>query len=352
MNDKRIYCLLLVFVSLAFALGTAQAALPEAQITFETPVLEGITWITGNSTEVELKRSSQDEVQLFISLEWKYEGPSANFLVDEKAAVRSGSLPIYKAEVRIQAETTPVRIMAVDVTGEIRAQNLEIHFPMFQKVQEDTLGLSPSPSRSPFGIKAVAGLNSIRVNQSSSRGLSEWGIYFQVDGTYRLGKSQWLLEGMGWVTTLPFGYSDSLKANVFGGEAHISYLKSWLNSPWSLSLSLGFYYTTLDVTQQLFGFQDLSAFELFPKLEYNLPNGDPLHLTAKYLPVFSGFSSLTFDSRVIEVSAGWDHLVGKSSSRAISVGFNWTDIQLKGSGSSFLGAVHFQSVGLNLGYRW
>jgi hypothetical protein len=256
-----------------------------------------LVWLTQDSLTVTPKIQSDQTVQLLSTLEWSAPSSSLVFLFGSSPVPAQGKTSRYQIQVPLEAETTPVSIQAIDPTGQVSSEEVEIHYPPFAS----TLAKVANRYQHPFSITPSLGGTFIEMDQPGSTGLTEWGVNFQVNATYALKAENWSLGASIWTTPIPFGSSRSnVTATVYGGEAHATYELPWLTFPWNLSLSSGLLFTTLSVSQQALGFQNVTAFQLFPTLTYEFNKENQVTLSFKYLPIFAGFSFLTLDSRIID----------------------------------------------------
>ncbi len=110
-----------------------------------------------------------------------------------------------------------------------------------------------------------------------------------------------------------------------------------LPKPLSLNLMLGWYYITMFVTDNQFGFQNIRGPQIYPELSWiiHLKNDLPLVFTTyfKFSPISTSLTTLTFKNRELSTGLNVRIPVGGANvlpyyayMKALSIGVNYTTI--------------------------
>ena len=139
-------------------------------------------------------------------------------------------------------------------------------------------------------------------------------------------------------TALPMGSNVSgTSARFLGVNARAGWVFPGLPRGMSLTLMVGWYYLTMFVDKNSFGFENIQGPQVFPELSWilYLPNDVPVVLTTyyKYSPVAPDIKSLTYSIREISTGLNFRYPVGGIQQlpryaylKAVSLGVNYATV--------------------------
>jgi hypothetical protein len=283
-------------------------------------------------------------------------------LVGENQAVILAANGNFSVKTSLQPGSTHFEIMATGPQGEIESETVGFFFdktveapptlaanetraPASETIQAET---SVGADRPPLMLTPSLAFTNVAFSQSNSSAFSETATTLGVDYHRSIFISDLKVGGNASFTLFPFSTNQAtLAARYFEMSADAGYHLPWIAEPWSLSLMVGAFYSTMIVTNNAFGYNNLLAPELFPTLKRKITARDALSIFVKFVPLGSGLFNFGFSER--EIVAGLIYERELSNGHPVSIGIDYADLRF--SPVSYASVVS-QIFDIKLGYTF
>jgi hypothetical protein len=160
---------------------------------------------------------------------------------------------------------------------------------------------------------------------------SETMMTARIAGTYAL-DANWDAEAIMTMTAFPISSNvPAVTARFTSVNLRLGYAIPFISAPWRLSLLGGLYYTTMSVTDNAFGYQNLFYPQFLPSLSYSVDSRDIIRAYVKYVPTSTGFSIYNSTEREAGAGIAFEHRVGV---HPISLSLEWADVRYFPDGSN------------------
>jgi len=212
-------------------------------------------------------------------------------------------------------QPTPVSLTLLDPTGKGRAVNLALH------------GWTPATTikadlraQGPWNFQLGTGLTLVSYTETAVPNYS--GMLLTVKGSvgYAFPKSDWDLGVTGYGTVLPLSETPAgtgvkfVGANVRVGKA------LYRNQSLRIGLHGGAYWTTMFVSSQTLGFQNLMGPQIFPTVSMALPEQRAVRGYIKFAAIGQGLSLQSVSNQELALGAAYDwRLWGQRSSVSLDL---------------------------------
>jgi len=241
----------------------------------------------------------------------------------------------FSFEAVITKEERRFSFEAVGPAGEKEQETIELQ--VAEWIVDD---LATSPIKR-FLFSPGLGLSYITTTETLVAKYSTIAVTAKVAANYLLIPGQ-LDAGMSfYVTALQLSKSYDVNARYFGFNTRLGYVLPQFDERWFITLYGGWYYTTMMVTGDVFGFRNLSGPQIYPTVRRVLDNKDVVAAYFKYSPIASSFSLLTLSNR--EIAGGIAYVHPLANGHTISGTFDYSNISLT------LAGVALQNNSLTLG---
>ncbi len=175
------------------------------------------------------------------------------------------------------------------------------------------------------------GYASITTKQTGITDYSTDALLLKMSVNYRLKPNVWDIGMSAFGTALQFSKSESIKANYLGANARVGYLFPAWNERIFLSIYGGWYFSSMLVEGNLFGFQNVSGPQVYPSIRYSLAPNRVLNGYFKFSPISNQFSFLNLGNREIAGGVGYSHLL--ENERSVSVALDLSNLTLNQNGT-------------------
>jgi hypothetical protein len=211
---------------------------------------------------------------------------------------------------------------------------LEANGPSGEKEKEVLLFLGPDApldSVAGSGIKRFfifpgIGYSSITTQQNGISDYQTTALTAKLAFNYRLKPNVWDLGFSGFGTVYQFTQSSSIRVRYLGLNARVGYLFQPSDADLFISLYGGWYYASMLVDGNQFGFQNVGGPQIYPAIRYALSNDHVLTGYFKYSPIASSFALMTLSSR--EIAAGIGYVFLFPNEKSISIQFDFSDLNM------------------------
>lgn len=186
---------------------------------------------------------------------------------------------------------------------------------------------APSPTTKRYVFSPGIGLTLLGYRQTDVPDVDQIAITGKASAVYIL-NSSWDVGLSGYMTLASITGTTSVKetARFLGVNARAGYTLPFVKQPWKIAVLAGWYYTTMFVEGNQFGFRNMAGPQLFPTLRYAFPNGASGWLYGKYSPVSEGIA-LSFSNR--ELAFGGGYAFKASSGRSFSMTLDIAELGLQ-----------------------
>ena len=221
-----------------------------------------------------------------------------------------------------------LRLSVVSPYGDVSKTTREVVMPeaLWQRlIDEHESGMS--------GLAVLPGLGITRIEylQTGFASYSATNLTAKVSLTTDIVPNRWVLVASAYGTVLTLSRPPEAALRFFGLNGRIGWRPSWPASPWRLTLSGGFYYTTTFVSAQdassALGFINLTGLSVSPLLERRFESGDRIGFSIKYAPVTDRLSVLALSNRELAFGLSWTF--ARPGARVWNLGFDWADLQIQ-----------------------
>lgn len=278
-----------------------------AEITYPAKGTEKIENFELKQTRVpvRIKPKAGKEPELIIELEGSYSRKDWHLVWDAKQSSEAKSKSGFARRVELKGDDTMIDVIAVGPRGETQKAKLAIAFSSFETAK----GRSKDKA---YAFTPGMGVSMLSYQQTGQEDFSQIALTAKVAYRYTLPKAQaWSLGGTVYFTALPITTNQAVSARYIGLNFRAGYqlpsklLPASLRNSMDVSLLFGGYYATMFVSEKKFGYENLMGPQIFPALNYQLPNGDRIGGYFKFSPVTDGLSMLSLSNNELALGAGW-----------------------------------------------
>ncbi|MEW6056312.1 MAG: hypothetical protein AB1540_06830 [Bdellovibrionota bacterium] len=322
MTKRHTYYLRIGFL-LAIGL-TSFAAIAEDEVARVIPSDSSSRISSFKLNEKEFKvRSTQlasGATQEFIVLEGTYPKPDWG-LIWKSRRVPLESDGHFKLAVPVTDRAVNVELVAVGPRGEVEAEMIRLYVP--KKALAKTEGKSQSASdrkkvpRKKITLSPGLGYSIISYRETDKPNYSETALTAKITYSNVLFKPNWTYGISGYFTALPVTVTDNTQARFLGLNLRVGYSLPGIREPWRITLFGGWYYTTMFVSPQDFGFRNMAGPQLYPVFRRSLNNGNSIVAYFKYSPVSDQSSILSFSNH--ELAGGGAYVIMLNNGHPLSL---------------------------------
>ncbi len=301
------------------------------------------------STPVVVEETSGTKVKHFVVIEGLYPKEDWSLIIG-KVKLKRDKTGRFKAKTKIEGKEKSLAFAAVGPGGQVEVESLKILYSDFDSNRKEMTRHS---------FSAGAGLSMISYTQeatavSNAVNLSEKGITLKGSYVYRLAPPNWDLgitvfgTGMVLSSSLP-----GATARFIGANFRVGYAVSQVREPWRLLLMVGGYYTTMIVSPNTFGFQNLSGPQFFPVLRRALNQGNSISSYFKISPVSAGgFSITNLSSREMAFGVTYNKNLKNGHSMPFSIDYSNLKSSVETPDGTAMVPVAVNSLTFGVGYNF
>lgn len=294
-----------------------------------------------DSTEFEVgladDTTAVPEVVLTLRPTWDH----LSIICNKRPARATEGTQELRVPVLLTGERTAVHIEAVDIKGMVHHVRYEIHFPEFAEFQKEH---SSSSKKKWTWVNAVD-VTPLSYVETGKSAFSQIGLTYRTTFDYSFGSKGWMAGFLGYYTLLALSSNQTgIAARYLGLNLRAGYQLGFVKDPWVLTLLGGYYYTTMSVTNDAFGYRNLGGPQLYPVLSRAVGPRDRLSLSLKYSPIFNRLSLLSLENREIAAGLTWSH--GFANGHKLITSVNYADLALNFGGVD----IRASSISIGLGY--
>ena len=321
-------------------------------------LIDALHW-EGEEFPVQEERDSKGEVYLVAVLEGRMTAPGWNLVSGKNWLVKAGaSDDQFLVEVRLQGESTPLKLHAFNLSGEYEEESLDVRFESWgawkqevqeRKRQEDLMKRDAEYWArlrhlyvSPMLGYSMISYSETRVPTYSTTALVP-AINFQLLIVPNLS-----LSLSGFMNVLPISASRTdVTVNFYGLDGGLGW--GIPIGSWRLNLLLGYYAKTMTVSGAAsFGYRNMLGPQLFPTIEKTWAGKHTTSAYLKYAVVMDNFTSLLSPIGCREWAAGVGYRYRLSSGAEIPVTLDasWIHLELPRA------LVDNTTYTLNVGYMF
>jgi hypothetical protein len=207
-------------------------------------------------------------------------------------------------------------------------------------------GLMMGDPKKRFFIVPGIAYSSISVNQVDADPYSTSTLTGKISINYRLVPQVWDFGFSAFGTLLQLSKSSDVTCKFLGINTRFGYMIPNISTEWFLSLYAGWYYTSTFVSDNSFGYKNLSGPQIYPSIKRVLGTGDVLAFYFKYSPIASSLSLLQLSNREIASGISYTRLLPHDRSIGASFDISGTSITL----DELTNRTNTWSLGLQYGF--
>jgi hypothetical protein len=171
-----------------------------------------------------------------------------------------------------------------------------------------------------FVFVPAIGLSSLTYTDNITVNYAAIALTAQALGRFAISET-WDLSASASATVATLHANGPDTARFFGYNLRAGYAVPFVDDPWRLAILAGFYYTTMSVKNDAFGFSDLLGPQIHPVLQRSF---DPYFAMVyfKYAPIARQITSLSFSNSEKAIGGGFGWQL--SSGRALAFTLDYT----------------------------
>ena len=193
-----------------------------------------------------------------------------------------------------------------------------------------------------FNVNAGLGITSLSFKEAGIADYSSTNLTLKAGMNYHF-PSAWIIGLSGYATLSQLKKSTDVSVRYFGLNARLGYQFPSVSN-WTFTLYGGAYYSTMFVTNNVFGFKNLAGPQIYPELRKSFNNGSAIIVYVKFCPVSEGVTTFSTTNR--EVAAGAAYLHPLFSGHPISLSIDYSNIYFTASPL----ITQTSSITISLGY--
>lgn len=253
--------------------------------------------------------------------QWNLLGPDQNILspMDPEEQKRP-----FELKVPLTSDRTPVHFISVGPFGKVEEATV---FIVYHNYVSSSEGANELPSLG-GGWGVGLGVSSITYSQTTLPDLSEIALTPKVSYQHPL-SHHWDLGGNIFMTALPITTNQSgVSAYFLGINVRAGYSLPIIPKPWTLSIAVGGYYTTMTSSGRDFGYRNMFGPQVFPVLRRSLGPKNMIGTYFKYSPVTGGGSPFNFSSHELATGLSLTHLLANRKSISFTLDYSQITVQI------------------------
>jgi hypothetical protein len=199
-----------------------------------------------------------------------------------------------------------------------------------------------------LGLTPSLGFTTVSYTQTNGSPFSESAFYGELSYAHSIFIDDLGFQAKALFTLLPFSSNQNgVTARYLEFNLDASYHLPWIKTPWSLSILVGGFYSTMLVTNNAFGYTSLLAPEIFPVLKRMLTEKDGLSAYFKFVPLGAGIFNFGFNQRQLEMGLFYERTLANSHS--LNAGLDFSDLVYNPAPAT---TITSEALTLKLGYQF
>jgi hypothetical protein len=260
--------------------------------------------------------------------------------------IRPSATGKFKLPILLKAKQTSVSLRAVHPKGKSIEEEYVVIFNDWEPTYAKKLRQIQDAPTPIIGITPAAGFSLISYQQTGVKDFSEIALTAKLTW-HKPFSDQWSMAINSFVTALPIHTNQTgISAHFLGVNGRIGYNLPFIPSPWRINLMAGYYYSTMFVTSNAFGYQNIMGPQIYPTIRRTFSSGHTVSAYFKFSPMVSDFSFLSLDNREIAGGLTYSHLL--KNGHYVSACFDYSQITLLGP--KFTIDSNSQTLSLSYGF--
>jgi hypothetical protein len=298
MTKKILFLVILLFSSLSFAevqdVNINRTNSPESR-------LGGLS-LNGEDYKTAIEEH-EGKAREFVIIKGKFSKPQFHLVYEgEKIKTSETGDVEIKIPVEPHSSTVVVPFRVVGPLGEVQEE--KVTFGIIHRIQ-----IPEDPSRIYFTPEA--GVSWISYRETSKTDYSEFALTLKASARRQIFNPSWDIASNAFFTAFPLNQNYAASARFLGVNFRLGYTLPLIQAPWKVSLHGGWYYTTMRVAQNQFGFTNMAGPQIFSVIQRTLKSNDIARGYIKISPVSSSATSSlwSFKNRELALGGAYVHFL-------------------------------------------
>lgn len=354
LSRRLLYCGLLWLAAPAPAATAAERVstgrITAAFLSFKkgTPAIRGLRLDPTRELVIEETQKADGSSEFWARLSGDFTAVEESVLMlnrqDTLAKIEPGKLSVrFSTKIPILAERTPVQLTAMRPDGKVEELSATL-VARYEKSSVQNIG----DLLSGWKMSASLGPSLISHVETAAPSFSAWTLTTKVVADKRI-KGPWSVGLLAYVTAVPISASiESVSPTFMGFSLRGGYASGLLKSPWTLTWSLGFYYTSLFGVDGTYGFKNIHGLQPipYPTLTKRLSSLSTLSMTPKFSPIIATFPNGLIDHYQLALGIKYDRKLKRGRSWFATIDYSRFHVtlgpnQVDSTSMSLAGGVGF-----------
>lgn len=260
--------------------------------------------------------------QEFVILRGKYSQPKKWALIVNTDKVKVGDDGHFEVKMPCQGnEKLDLQLKAIGPFGEVEGEEVSIELIRIRDPEQNI-------SSNKIVVVPELGLSTISYQETGISNYSEIALTAKVSARRQIFSPRWDLGVNTYFTLLPLKKSTDVTVRFLGANLRVGYVFPFFQPLWKLTLYGGGYYTTMFVTKNQFGFDNMGGPQLFPMLQRTLKNDQLLRGYLKISTVSTDKTNSLFSFKSRELAVGLTYVRPLSNRHLLSVSADLAQLKL------------------------
>ena len=283
--------------------------------------IQGLTWKNVNQN-VRTEALGED-LKTIVTLEGTFQRDDWTLIGSNRNITRAAD-GSFSFEAPISRDAMTIDFMAVGPLGEIEKEKIVLLYSGWEAHKTEAAAAPPKR----LFVSPGLGLTSLSHQESGVAAYSSINLTAKLAVNYLLFPPKWDLGFSSYVTAFQFSKNQNISAYYIGVNARIGYIVQQIQEPWKFSLYGGWYYLTMIVSGNSFGFKNLQGPQLYPSLRRTFKKGSAVAAYLKFSPITDNFSLLQLNNRELALGAAYIYPLPKGHTISVSADYSSTELSL------------------------
>ena len=261
--------------------------------------------------------ASGEDVKTIVILEGTFNRDEWTLIGSNRTVTRAAD-GTFSFEVPISRDAMTIDFMAVGPLGEIEKEKVVLLYTDWEA--HKSIAAAAPPKR--LFISPGLGLTSLTHQESGVASYSSLNLTAKLAVNYLLFPPKWDLGFSTYVTAFQLSKNQDIGAYYIGVNARIGYIVQQIQEPWKFSIYTGWYYLTMIVSGNAFGFKNLQGPQLYPSLRRTFKKGRAVAAYLKFSPITDNFSLLQLSNRELALGAAYIYPLPKGHTVSVSADYS------------------------------
>lgn len=241
----------------------------------------------------------------------------------------------------LESPSSIVEILAISPLGEVER---ETYVAQISRWPVETVA-PPKAFRRKWTLTPNIGVSILSFSETGMSDVNQKALTAKFNVAYTL-TPLWDTGVSGYFTLMPISSSPSGTARFLGINLRTGYAIPSIEDPWRVAISAGFYYTSMFVSTDLFGFRNMMGPQLFPSIRRTLKNGNNISGYLKFSPISNNATSISFSSS--ELALGGAYTIVQRNFHPLSITLDIAKLSLQIETVKMLSTSYSLGVGYGL----